>query len=429
MSGPVVILEPQPDTPIVWFYIAIRGGAAADPFGREGIHRHAAILARRGAGKWDRTTLDDKLDSLGAVLDVNVSRDAVWLSGLALARNAPTVIDLVAEVLAAPKFTEDEHQHLARKSRRMLCGIREDDAALAARWFDLVCCPSHPYGRSSIGTEASIGSIADAGPFAARALWQREVVRDNLVIGLAGDFDEASAQRMVERLTAQVRQGPQIEPPSISAASPLRRRAILVDRPDRTQAQLRMGHLVARYGAPDTQAIVIAEAVLGGLFNSRLVQEIRVKRGWAYGVGCVFRRAQLPHWFQIWAVVAIAVAGPALTLIRELYAEFAAHGPTDAEVEFARRYLIGSMPFSLASARNRVQLAMRDAVFGLPVGYTSQLPVALDQLSADEVRLACSQHLQPDRAVYVAVTSAEQAEASLATAYGGAFEIHAPGSY
>src|SRR5262247_825054 len=105
MPSPAVIIEPSPDTPLVWFEIAIRGGAALDPPGIEGLHRHAALLARRGAGGRDRAALDDTLDGLGAALDISVSRDAVSLSGLALSRHLDAVIDLAADVLAAPQFS------------------------------------------------------------------------------------------------------------------------------------------------------------------------------------------------------------------------------------------------------------------------------------------------------------------------------------
>ena len=82
MPGPIVIVEASPDTPLVWFDVSIRGGAAADPLGIEGLHRHTALLARRGAGTRDRAALDETLDSLGAALDITVSRDSVTISGL-----------------------------------------------------------------------------------------------------------------------------------------------------------------------------------------------------------------------------------------------------------------------------------------------------------------------------------------------------------
>jgi len=426
-SEPTVVVEPSPDTPLVWFDVAIRGGAALDPSGVEGLHRHAALLARRGAAGRDRAQLDDVLDGLGAALDISVSRDAVSLSGLALSRHLDAVIELAADVLAAPLFAPDEHARLLRETPQVLDEIRDDDSALATRWFDWLCCPGYAYGRTSLGTEASLARIERD---AAIAVWRREVTADNLVIGLAGDVDEVSARRIVTRLTERLPvSGAHDTAIAVPAAPPAGRRMILVDKSDRTQAQLRIGHLAARYGGPDTAELAVAEAVFGGMFSSRLMQEIRVKRGWTYGAGCALRRSRLPHWFEIWMAAAIDVAGPAVTLTLELLADYAAHGPTDDEVDFARSYLVGAMPFHVATARQRMQLAVRDAVFGLPAGFTARLPEALAQLAASDVRAACRRQLQPDAAVTVAVTTADQAGDALAGAGAGPVTVVAHDQY
>ncbi|HSK04395.1 MAG TPA: pitrilysin family protein [Kofleriaceae bacterium] len=420
-AAPVVVVEPSHDTPLVWFDVAIRGGAAADPIGVEGLHRHAALLARRGAGGRDRAELDETLDAYGAALDISLSRDAVTLSGLALSRHLDAVVDLAADVLAAPRFAEDEHARLLRETPQVLDEIRDDDSALATRWFDWLCCPGHAYGRTSLGTEASLARIERA---AATGLWRREVVAGNLVIGLAGDVDDATAARVVQRLVERLPAAPR---PAIAHDVPARaapgRRTILVDKSDRTQAQIRIGHLSARYGVADTPALAIAEAVLGGMFSSRLMQEIRVKRGWSYGAGCSLRRSRLPHWFEIWMAAGIDVAGPAVALTLDLFADYAANGPTDEEVDFARSYLVGAMPFHVATARQRMQLAVRDAVFELPAGFTARLPEALGALSAGDVRAACARYLLPDAAVIVAVTTADQARTALESAGAGELTV------
>jgi len=418
-----VIVEPSPDTPLVWFDIAIHGGASADPLGVEGLHRHAALLARRGAGTRKRAELDETLDSLGAALDVSVSRDSIGLSGVALSRHLDAVIDLAADILAAPRFDEDEHARLLRETPQVLDEIRDDDSALATRWFDWLCCPGHPYGRTSLGTEASLAQIGVLQRDGARALWKREVVPENMIIGLAGDVDEANAARLVQRLIERLPPGT-ATPLATNLSTPAPgRRVILVDKSDRTQAQLRIGHLATRYGQPDTAALAIAEAIFGGMFSSRLMQEIRVKRGWSYGAGCALRRSRLPHWFEIWTAAAIDVAGSAVALTLELYAEYADKGPTDDEVDFARSYLIGAMPFHVATARQRMQLAVRDALFELPAGYTARLPEALGQLTAAEVRAACARQFHPDNTVTVAVTTAEQARRGLEAANAGPITI------
>lgn len=421
MTAPVVIVEPSPDTPLVWFDVAICGGAAADPLGVEGLHRHAALLARRGAGGRDRAELDETLDRFGAALDISVTRDAVALSGLALVRHLDAVIDLAADVLADPAMTEAEHARLLRETPQVLDEIRDDDSALATRWFDWLCCPGHAYGRTSLGTEESLAHIERS---AAVALWQRELVTGNLVIGLAGDIDEATSARVVARLTERLPRAPRLDTGiAAPAAPPPGRRVFLVDKPDRTQAQLRIGHLSVRYGDRDTAALAIGEAVLGGMFSSRLMQEIRVKRGWTYGAGCALRRSRLPHWFEVWMAAGIDVAGPAVALTLDLLADYAANGPTDEEVDFARSYLVGAMPFHVATARQRMQLAVRDAVYQLPAGFTAQLPEALAALTTADVRAACRRCLVPDACVTVAVTTAEAARPALAAAGAGGLTV------
>ena len=227
----------------------------------------------------------------------------------------------------------------------------------------------------------------------------------------------------VDRLVAGLPKGARVaDPPQPGPGKP-GRRAILVDKPDRTQAQLRIGHLATRYGHPDTAALAVAEAIFGGMFSSRLMQEVRVKRGWSYGAGCALRRSRLPHWFEIWMAAGIDVAGPAVELTLELYSEYAANGPTDDEVEFAKSYLIGAMPFHVATARQRMQLAVRDAVFDLPSGFTSDLPAAFAQLSPGDVRAACARNLRPDQCVTVAVTTAAQAKDALAHAHAGTSSV------
>lgn len=414
VGGARVITAPAGDAPLVWIDVAILGGAAADPLGREGLHRHAALLARRGAGTRDRAAFDEALDGLGAAIEVTVGRDAVTLSALCLTRNLEPVVALLADVLAAPRFDDDEHARLSRETPQVLDEVRDDDAALATRWFDREVCPGHPYGRTALGTEASLAAL-DRG--AAAALWRREVVAANLIIGIAGDVDHATAQRLASRLVEALPAGPAPAPVELAAPGGSGEpRLVVVDKADRTQAQLRFGHLGPRFGDDDTAALLALETGFGGMFSSRLMQEIRVKRGWSYGAGCALRRSRGRHWFEMWMATGIDVAGPACRLTHDLYAALADGGLDEAELSLARSYLVGSLPFHLATARQRMQLAMRDALFDLPIGYTAGLPTRVAQLSVDDVRAAARRHLRPRDLVTVAVTTAATAGASLAAA-------------
>jgi zinc protease len=416
-----MFVEPSGDAPLVWFEVCALGGAARDPAGVEGLARHAAMLARRGAGTRDREALDEALDGLGAVLDVSVGRDTVTLSGVSLTRNLDTVIELAADVLAAPRFDAGEHDKLLRETPHVLDEIRDDDSSLATRWFDRVCAPGHPYARTAVGTAESLTRIDRE---AARAVWRELFVPRNLVIGISGDVDEARAERIAGRLVERLPDAaPPVLPALDDAAPPAGRRTVIVDKPDRTQAQLRIGHLGPRWGGADTPAIIILETAFGGMFSSRLMQEIRVKRGWSYGAGCALRRSRGPHWFEMWMATAIDVSAEAVALTLQLFADLAARGLGDDELDFARSYLVGSMPFHLATARQRMQLAVRDAAYGLPWDYTATLPAKLGELSAADLRAAAARALRPDDAVTVAVTTSKETRAALAAATGGSVEV------
>jgi zinc protease len=402
-----VFVEPSSDTPLVWFDISIGGGAADDPEGVEGLHRHAGLLARRGAGRRDRVELDQTLDALGAAVEISVSRDALTVSGMALSRNLDRVFELACDILVEPRFDLSEHEQLLRETPQVLDEIRDDDGSLAGRWFDWLCAPGHPYSRTSLGTDRSIARIDRDH---ALTQWRTEVRADNLVIGLAGDVDDARAHQLtgglIQRLNA-LSGSAQAAASIIALPEPPRgRRYIVVDKPERTQAQLRIGHLCLGYGHADTPAMLLAETAFGGMFSSRLMQEIRVKRGWSYGAGCALRRSRKPHWFEMWLAPGASVAGDATKLTLDLYAELAANGPTDEEVDFARSYLVGAMPFQSATARQRMQLAVRDAVLGVPHGYSASLAQRVSHVSASDVRRACAAHLRPEDTMTVAVSTA-----------------------
>src|SRR5262245_17476857 len=131
----------------------------------------------------------------------------------------------------------------------------------------------------------------------------------------------------------------------------------------------------------------------------------------------------------MWMATDIQVAAEAVALTLGLYEELATQGLTADEIEFARGYLVGALPFHLATARQRMQLAVRDAVFGLPPGFTANLPHRLGDLDGDAVRAACQRHMRPADLVTVAVTTAEIAQSALESADAGPVAVVAHDEY
>jgi zinc protease len=419
--------EPAAATPLVWFSAATRVGAALDPAGREGMTRHTAELARRGAGGLARPELDAAIDQIGAAIQIEVDRDWLGLSGTCLERHLDRAMALSASVLGDPTLSQREHEVLLRETLHELDDVRDDDFSLADRHFHRVCAPGHPYARTTLGTAESLARI-ELAPLADyhRSLWAAE----HLVVGVAGPLAPARAERVADQLRAAVsgRQG--AAPPALDVSPfPAGRRLILVDKPKRTQCQIVMGHLAPAYGTDDYVALMPLETAFGGLFTSRLMQEIRVSRGWSYGAGCRMVKGRVPHWFRIWLAPTADVAPEALALTLSLYEQLAAGGITQPEFDLAVTNLTGSLPFARATARQRMRLALRHELVGLPVDFPARLPALLAALSIDDVHAAASRWLRPQDLCIVMVASADDMVPRLESAGLTPAEVVAYDSY
>lgn len=407
VGGATVFVEGSSDVPLVWLRVSALGGSVCDPAGREGQARHGALLARRGAGARSRTDLDQHLDAIGASIDVSTSRDAVTLSALCLSRHIDTVLDTVADILAAPRMDPGEHDKLLRESRSALDDLRDDDSEIADRFFARFVAPGTPYARTSIGTETTLASLTLDDVRGARLA---RVVPRNLVIGLAGDVAVDTAARAAGRLIEGLTDAD--PPPRVALPAPEvagRPTVVVVDKPDRTQSQIRIGHPSPAYATDAFRALTLAEAIFGGTFSSRLMQEVRVKRGWSYGANCDLGRSRGAHWLTLSLAPAAELTADAARLVHDLFAELVDGGITDDELEFARSHLLGSMPFYSATASQRMRLALRNHIYGLPGDFSDTLPARLAAVSRADVDAAVRAHFHPDAAVTVVVASAETA--------------------
>lgn len=410
--GACLLVESQHDLPMVWIQIAIVGGAAGDPPGVDGFHHHLIQLARRGAGPRARLALDTALDVLGATVECWAHRDAMILAGLCLRRNLDRLCALIADILAEPTLARDEHEKLIRESRRRLDDVRDEDDQLAVRYFQRDCVPGHPYGRTLRGTEASLSAIDLADIEAAH---RRVVVPENLIIGFAGAIDEDDAARYGARLVERLPDAPAPPLPPVSDVPPRPRgrRLLIVDKPERQQAQLAIGHLAPRYGSDETPAVILLETVFGGMFTSRLMQEIRVKRGWSYGADCHWYRSRGPHWFSIHLAPPVEVTADALALTLRMFEELARDGLSAEELAFGQRFLAGNLAFQQATARRRLDQAIRERISSLERGFSSALIEQMAAVTLDEVNRTAETCLHPGDVLCVVVATADDVLPSL----------------
>jgi zinc protease len=170
------------------------------------------------------------------------------------------------------------------------------------------------------------------------------------------------------------------------------------------QAHLLIGMPALRRGDPDFFPLAVGNYSLGGGgFVSRLVKEVRDKRGLAYSVHSYFLPLQQLGPFQIGLQTQKGRAAEALQVTRTVLAGFLAHGPSETELLAAKQNLIGSFPLRLDSNRKILENVAMIAFYDLPLDYLDRYPENIERVTAADIQAAFARRLPAAHLVTVVV--------------------------
>jgi zinc protease len=401
--GPELLLETSRDLPLVAVSIALRTGAIEYPPGREGAVRLLARLMRRSAGGRSAEQNDVLVEGMGASLGAEVSASTVVFQGAVITRSLDRFFDFVVEALTCPSLPDEELSKLKRETEAELVEGLDDDRGLARRFFRRRLFAGHPYGRAAAGTLSGVrATTLDA----LRKLYAELVVPENLVIGLAGDIDRARAERLCHRLEQGLRHGRARRDDTPEPELARGRRLVFVDKPERTQTQILIGGRGTHPSDPDHIALVVANTAFGGTFTARLMQEVRVKRGWSYGAYSSLPLDRRRQAFSLWTFPKATDAGPCIALELAMLEAFVDKGLTKSELSWAKRYLTRSHAFSVDTAVKRVGLLLDAELYGLPQGYYPRFLEHVRAVTLDQANEAVKTRLSHED-LLVAVVGTE----------------------
>jgi zinc protease len=406
-GGSLLIVESNRTVPLVHLVVASRSGSAEDPRHREGLTNLAAEMALRGAGGKTREELDAALDALGATLEVETQPDETRFEGDVLARNLDAYLALVADVLLRPTFAPAE---LARTKRELVAQIEEqrtDDRTLCGRFFARNVYGDHPYGHPPDGLPAAL-EAATATEVAAH--FRRHFVGRNLVIAAAGDVDAADFGARLARAFKGMRDVAAPPPDALELREPVPPkgwRIQLVDKPDRQQTQLMFGHPALRASDPDYLPLVIGLAAFGGHgMNATLMNEVRTKRGLAYGAYMTLGERRGVGAAAGWVFSGTDKTVATLRLVLKLYVALMDWGVTTDQVVFFRDFLIGSHASEMDAPAHRLDARVSAEIAGLPADWVDTLPARLAAVKPAAVNAALKRHVHARDLAITMVASA-----------------------
>ena len=400
-----VLVETSSAIPIIHVSVATRRGAAVEPAGADGLTRLTSRLMRRTAGGVPLTEIEQTLDRLGISLGADTNYSNVSLTAVVLKRSAEKCMTMLADALGKPGLSEQEFSRLKRETLAEITEGQDNDRGLASRALRRTLFAGHPYGRSVGGTVSTITSLE---PAHAKVRYQQLVRKSDLLIGISGDITEKDALRFAELLIANVDGN---SPPASDIAEPKPtsgRKIAFVNKPERSQTQIFIGLLGSHPKDEDHLHLHVGNTVFGGMFSSRLMQQVRVKRGWSYGAYSSLPLDRHRQAFSMWTFPKSEDAAACLKLELEMLSEWVEKGVTEKELRSAKNMLTRSYAFMVDTASKRLGLALDEILYDLPPGYYASYPKHVADTSLDEVNAALRRRLDPTNLVVALVGTSDR---------------------
>jgi predicted Zn-dependent peptidase len=353
-----------------------------------GVTNFMQKVMLRGAAKWTAGGLTEAAERLGATLDAGADADHGEIRATALARHWERLLQLVADVALAPTFPPEE---IERERRLILAQLQTRADTPFPVAFDTLMHAlygEHPYAIPALGRREVVAGLTRADLLAHHQATYRP---ERMVLAISGRVERGPVLRAVRRLFATRASTPASSDPAVEPPAPSARRLVL-DR-HAHQAQLLVGYLAPSVGEADYPAVSVLGAVLGGGVAGRLFMELREQRGLAYSTGVLAPMRTGPGYLLAYVGTAGAKLGTAEPALLEMLERMRVDGPTDAEVERARAYLLGQLALDLrTNARHAWHLAFFELA-GLGADFAERHASALRGVTTAQVRAAARRYL------------------------------------
>ncbi|HEY8554158.1 MAG TPA: pitrilysin family protein [Burkholderiales bacterium] len=389
------------ELPLVQVRVVFDAAASRDPAGKPGVALLTNAMLRQGAAGMNADEIAHGFERLGAEYGSSSERDmaVVELRSLSDKQILDPAIDLFAKVIGRPSFPPDA---LERERQRLMVALRRDEqspGAIVEKAFLRAVYGDHPYGRHPAGTLESVPNISRADLAAHHA---RYYTGANAWIAIVGDVTSAEAREIAKRTVGSLPRG-EPAPPLPPVRTVTRNESEVIPFPA-TQSHIRLGHPGIARSSPDYFPLIVGNYTLGGGgLVSRLSNEIREKRGYAYSVYSYFLPMRVEGPFVIGLQTKNAQRDEAIAVVRKVLADFVERGPTEEELRAAKRHLTGSFPLRIDSNRKLADNLAYIGFYGLPLDYLDTFTERVEAVTVEQVREAFKRHVHPDRAVTVVV--------------------------
>ena len=405
-GGAQVYFVENHDLPMLDVAVDFAAGSSFDTAEKAGLAGLAHGLLDLGAEGMSEDDIARKLADIGAQMGgrFDADRSGMSLRTLSSAAERDQALGILALVLQRPLFPESV---LAREKTRLIAGLKEAETkpdSIAEKAFGKSVFGVHPYGLSS-----EVSSVEKIQRDDLEAFYRTHYFAKAAVISIMGDVTRSTAEAIAQQLTGQLPQGGDTgKIPAVTMRIEASEKRIAHPA---TQSHILIGTPGMARNDPDYFPLYVGNYILGGGgFVSRLMNEVREKRGMAYNIYSYFVPTRQPGVFQIGLQTKKEQADEALQLVRATLREFIAKGPSAKELQAARQNIIGGFPLRIDSNKKILEYLSVIGFYGLPLTYLDEFTDKVDKVTVAQIHDAFRRRINPDAMATVIVGAPEGKE-------------------
>lgn len=388
--------------PFVALELRFRGGTSLDAEGKRGAVSLMTALLEEGSGEMDSRAFARAAEEIAAEFSYDASDDAVSVSARFLTETRDEAVDLLRASITDPSFNPQAVERVRAQVISILQSDLKDPDEIVRNAFGKLVFGDHPYGTPENGTIDSVGALTREDLETAH---KAVFARDRVYVSAVGDITEEELSTLIDDLLGDL---PETGAPLPGNADVNLPGGVQVVDYDTPQSAVIFGQPGVQRDDPDFFAAYILNHIIGGGgFSSRLMTEVRQKRGLTYGV---YSYLSLKDNAQTW-IGSVSSAndrvGEAIEVIRDQWTRIREEGVTAEELEDAKTYITGAYPLRFDGNGPIADIAVGMQVDGLPRDYIATRNDKMNAVTLEDVNRVAREVLDPDKLTFVVVGQPE----------------------
>ncbi|MFM1814911.1 MAG: hypothetical protein RLZ98_1606 [Pseudomonadota bacterium] len=385
--------------PLFAMRFAFQGGNSQDPAGKEGTANFLSAMLDEGAGDLNAQAFQERIEDLAIKMGFEEGTDWFYGRFSTLTDNRDAAVEMLRLALNKPRFDADAVERIRKQLLTSIAFAERDPGRVAGKAWDAAAFPDHPYGRPGSGTVESVKAIKKGD---LEALRKRVFARNTLKVAVVGDIDAKTLGTLLDQVFGDLPEKAElVAVPEVAPAKGGIQKVIEMDVP---QSVARFGFAALPRKHPDfVPAFVLNHIIGGGGFSSRLMEEVREKRGLAYSV-----YSQLAP-FRHASIMLGAVAtkneeiGQSLDVIKAQLTQVATEGPTAKELEDAKNYLTGSYALRFDTSTKIASQLLAIQTEDLGIDYVNRRNKEVEAVTLEDVKRVGKMLMKTDDLIVVIV--------------------------